>query len=178
MSLEKPTRFNEKHFELLQSILERNNKAGYDFWEYRKSVEALESMDMDEQMRFKSAYATGSTMGATKEGLLKSVDHYTTVLKNEEHKFTSSLQASIQEKVVAREDEIRQINADLQKKKELVEQLSAEIEQLSVRKQKVLEEVKGSSEKIETTKLQFQETLRYMVTEMLSFKEKMEKYLG
>ncbi len=178
MSGEKPEKFNQQHYDLLLRNLEGNNKQGYDFLEYRKSLEALKSLDMDEATRYKSAFATGSTMGATVDGLLSSVEHYTNVLRVEKDKFADMLQKSVNEKVISREQEIGQINSDLQSKREMIEQLTAEIAELETRKETITGEVKASSVKIEATKIQFQETFKYMVTEILDTKKKMEEYLS
>src|SRR5690242_18768533 len=64
----------------LLKALEENNMDGFDFLEFKNSLKALSQMPLDEATKFRSAFATASTMGVTVAKLLDSVDYYKKVL--------------------------------------------------------------------------------------------------
>jgi len=67
---------------LLQAI-EKNNLEGFDYLEYKKSLKALEKMPMDEATKYRSAFATASTMGVTLDKLIQTTNFYIGVLDKE-----------------------------------------------------------------------------------------------
>ena len=52
---------------------------GFDYLEYRRSLKSLETFPMDEATKFRSSYATASTMGVTVEKLLESIEFYNVI---------------------------------------------------------------------------------------------------
>src|SRR5258705_117865 len=76
----------------LLKAIEENNMDGFDFLEFKNSLKALSQMSLDEATRFRSAFATASTMGVTVPKLLESVDYYKKVLIAEKDKFNKTLQ--------------------------------------------------------------------------------------
>ena len=62
---------DERSMESLVGALERENLPGFDYLEFKQALERLQAMDMAEETAFKSAFATASTMGLTKDKLLK-----------------------------------------------------------------------------------------------------------
>jgi adenine-specific DNA methylase len=79
----KAENMDEKSLDFLTKALQKGNLPGFDYLEFKQSLEALHAMNMDESLAFQSAFATASTMGLTKEKLLKSVSHYQKVLEQE-----------------------------------------------------------------------------------------------
>ena len=65
------TGLDDKSMEYLTSALAKNNLPGFDYLEFKQSLGALASLNMDEATAYKSAFATASTVGLTKEKLLK-----------------------------------------------------------------------------------------------------------
>ena len=61
---------DERSINVLTKALENANLPGFDYLEFKQSLAALTQMNMDEAMAIKSAFATASTMGLTKEKLL------------------------------------------------------------------------------------------------------------
>ena len=75
----------------LLSILNENNQDGFDYLEYKNAIKSLESMQMDEKTRYRSAFATAKTLGVTVPKLLNSIGFYQKVLQNELKTFATML---------------------------------------------------------------------------------------
>ncbi|MEE9437807.1 MAG: hypothetical protein V3V14_02325, partial [Saprospiraceae bacterium] len=78
---------NSKFINILLKAVEEGNLDGFDYIEYKTSLQSLSKMEMDEETKFKSALAMAKTMGATKEKLISSSNHYINILKSERTKF-------------------------------------------------------------------------------------------
>src|SRR5690606_39218150 len=86
-----PGKVQDKLFDVLFGALQANNQQGFDYMEFKDFVKSLASVPMDDATRFKSAFATAQTMGATKDVILKSANHYLDILSREEAKFQDAL---------------------------------------------------------------------------------------
>ena len=117
----------KRHYELLIHAIETNNLDGFDFLEFKNSVSALSHLPIDEATKFRSAFATASTMGLTLDRLVHSTEHYINVLEAEKEKFRSALKLQIEQRIIARERETQQLVANIEAKKEQIERLKAEI---------------------------------------------------
>ena len=78
---------DQKFIDILLNAIDKNNLEGFDYLEYKTSLQGLDSMSMDEATRYKSAFVMAKTMGVTPTKLLSSAKHYVGVLNKEEKKF-------------------------------------------------------------------------------------------
>ncbi|MEM1214943.1 MAG: hypothetical protein AAGJ82_04620, partial [Bacteroidota bacterium] len=76
-----------KFTDILLSAMDKADLEGFDYLEYKKSLQSLTKMNMDEATAFKSAFAMAQTMGATPTKLVQSAQHYLNILQKEEEKF-------------------------------------------------------------------------------------------
>ena len=65
---------DEKSVDYLTSALAKNNLPGFDYLEFKQSLAALADLGMDEPTAIKSAFATASTVGLTKDKLVKTAN--------------------------------------------------------------------------------------------------------
>ena len=94
-----PGKVTSKFVNVLLAAMEQANLEGFDYLEYKQSLNSLAKMPMDEKTRFQSAYAMAQTMGAQPQKLIDSATHYVNVLKKEEVKFEKALEGQINEKI-------------------------------------------------------------------------------
>ena len=78
---------NEKFMDVLFKAMEAANIDGFDYFEFKQSLNNLQKVPMDEATRFKSAFAMAQTMGASADSLIKTASHYLGVLQQEANKF-------------------------------------------------------------------------------------------
>jgi predicted RNase H-like nuclease (RuvC/YqgF family) len=90
--------FGENHGLDTQSIdyiskaLEKANLPGFDYIEFKSALFNLSKMGLEEPIAYKSAFATASTLGLTKEKLIETAEHYKAVVEKEKQHFDSALQ--------------------------------------------------------------------------------------
>ena len=143
---------DEKSIQFLTTALEKNNLPGFDYIEFKQSLLALEAMEMEEETAIKSAFATASTLGLTKEKLIKTAEHYKKVLMNEKVQFDAALQKQINQRVNSKEVELEKLKSQIQEYKQKIAQLEQKIAANQATIEKQDDVIQKAKEKIESTK--------------------------
>ena len=84
-----------KFTNILFGAMEKNDQEGFDYLEFKQSLQNLAKMPMDEATRFKSAFAMAQTMGVTPDLLVKSAEFYIQVLDGEKNLFPDCGSATV-----------------------------------------------------------------------------------
>ena len=167
----------EKFVNRLLGALESNNMAGFDYLEYKQSVQNLSNVDMDEGTRFKSALAMAKTMGATPDKLIQSANHYLKVLSKEESKFLDAFKNQQNLQVSSQNKEIKRLQDGIVQRKAQIEKLQKEIEA----GEKALQNKKGTIDqanaKVQATKDGFYHAYHIVTQQISADLEKMKQYL-
>ena len=141
--------------DIITSVLERSNLPGFDYLEFKQSLDALEKMNMDKQTAIKSAFATASTVGLTKEKLLNTASHYLEILGKEKDEFEDAMQNQIKVKVEGKKEEVKKLRTMINNYKKEIEKLEAQIQD----SQKTIDssdlKIRQEADKIEQTKISF-----------------------
>lgn len=107
-----PTDIDEKSTLLLLKAIKNHNKEGFDYLEFIASVDKLKELNMDETTAIKSAFATASSFGLTKETLVSSGHYYIGVLRREYDSFKSALSRQIEKKIGVPTQKIQAMEKD------------------------------------------------------------------
>ncbi len=172
-----PGEVTDKFTNILFGAIEKANKEGFDYLEFRNSLNSLKKMDMDEATRFKSAFAMAQTMKASSEKLISSAEQYLKILGNEEQKFGQALINQRDRQVGEKQQQLQQLNKSIRAKAEQIQKLSKEIEQDQVQLKKVEIDLQNASGKVEQTKLNFVASYKMIVSQIQGDVEKMKQYL-
>ena len=167
----------EKFVNILLEAVEKNNLEGFDYLEYKQSLQSLSKMEMDEATQYKSAFAMASTMGVNKTTLVKSVKHYLSVLKNEESKFNEALANQINQKVAQRKEGFKSLQDAITKKENQIKKLTQEIEKHKKDLEKLKAEVDTAQGKVESTKASFYGSYQVVASQMEEDLKKINEYL-
>lgn len=171
--LDNDSKFSEK---LLMAI-EQKNQSGFDYIEFKKAIKGLDKMQMDEATKFKSAFATASTIGVTLPKLVNSVKFYINVIDNENNNFLSSFDKNYKFKIAGREKEIEECAHAIEEKENQIKLLSEEI----AKKKKELDELRfkldDSKSNMEKTQHGFKNAYYNLRSQFEADIQKMEKYL-
>lgn len=168
---------SQEFMDILFKAMQDNNIEGFDYLEFKKSLQSLKQMQMDEPTRYQSAFAMAQTMGATPEKLVQTAQHYLDVLKNEEQKFQKAA-ANQQEKLIGtREQEIAQMEAAVNTKAEQIKQLTQEIEQHQQQAATLKKEIAEATVKVETTKHNFVASYQQVAAQIAADMENIKQYL-
>ncbi len=168
---------DDKILESLSKAIETNNMAGFDFFEFKTSIKALESLPMDEATKYRSAFATASTMGVNLEKLVQSADYYKDVLVKEKAKFDEALSLQVDRNVVDKQKLVESMNSDILKKSEEIKKLTEQIQSMQAEIEKHQTFITEANSKIEATKGNFEYTYSHLMSQMNDDVAKMKQYL-
>lgn len=169
---------SDMFLEVLKQALLDADLEGFDYMEFKQFLRSLDQVKMDEATKFRSAYATGQTMGATVQNLVSSGRHYLEVLKKEEQRFKDAVNNRRTRIIDERELGIQQIEKEIDAKEEQIKNLKAEIEKAREEIKRHKEEVTAERTKIDQTKNDFFETYNVLVREIQDDLKKIQSYLS
>ncbi len=166
-----------KFIEVLFGALEKNNKEGFDYLEFKQSLQSLEKMPMDEATRYQSAMAMAKSLGVQRDALIESAKHYISVLTQEELKFKQALKKQQDQKVTQREKELKALQESITARQKQIEQLKKEIEEAGKKAEKIRSSLSVEKQKIQNTANDFMASLKVLTEQIHSDVEKMKQYL-
>ena len=167
-----------KFVDVLLKAIEANNIDGFDYLEFKQSLQNLSSVEMDEKTKYQSAYAMAKTMGATPGKLVNSARHYVNILKKEEAKFAQALQNQRQKQVQEREQGLKNKEKLILDKQKRIEQLQKEIEADKKSLEGDRAKISQSIAKVEATKQGFVNAYNSVLGQIEADIEKMNSYIS
>lgn len=171
------TGLDEKSVDFLTAALGKNNLPGFDYLEFKQSLGALASLNMDEATSFKSAFATASTVGLTKDKLLQTAEHYKSILAKEKTQFDAALEKQTLQRVEAKKAEVEALRKKIVEFQEQIKQLEAKIAQAEATINGADESIRAAAEKIESTRESFEFTYQSLMNQIAMDIENIQKYL-
>ena len=167
----------DKFVEVLLQAMERANLPGFDYLEYKKSLQNLEKMNFDEGMRFQTAYAAAQSMGVTPAQLTDSAAHYLSALKVEQDKFSAAMQKQQADQVGSKQEELKRLDGLVSEQEAKIKALQEQIDKTRARQQQLQQTIGESQEKIHVTAADFQKTYDTIAGNITADIEKMRQYL-
>ncbi len=166
-----------KFVDILLKAVEKDNLEGFDYLEYKSSLQSLSGMDMDEATKYKSALAMAKTMGATPAKLIKTAQHYLKTLEKEKSKFQDALKGQRTKQVTGKEASINKMTEAVAKKKQRILDLQKEIEADTAKMKTMKDEINSAVAKVQGTSDSFHYAYNVVTGQIVADVEKMEKYL-
>ncbi len=132
-----------KFIDILMKAIEENNLEGFDYLEFKSSLQSLSKMNMDDATRYQSAMAMAKTLGANPDKILQSANHYLSILKAESDKFQQAVEAqksklnqdqvsgvkALEQAIAAKEQQILQLNKEIEADKQRLSKMQTDIQQ-------------------------------------------------
>jgi len=169
---------NDKFLTVLARAIEASNQEGFDYFEFREFIKALNKFDMDEPTKFKSAFANAQTMGANLQNLKDSAEHYLNVLNREKGKFEEAVERRRSEVLDKRKGELGQMQQSIVDKQKMIKKLSQEIDELNKKIVDKQDQIETAEEKVRKTRGDFMTTYQHFVEEIQSDIQKIHTYLS
>lgn len=163
--------------DILFKAMQQANPEGFDYMEYKQSLQSLKKMQMDEPTRYQSAYAMAQTLGATADKLVQSAQFYLDVLKNEAQKFAQAVQNQRGKLIGNRQQQIDQLTQTVQSKEEQIKRLMQEIETHRKEMDQIKQEISEATVKVETTQQNFTASYNALSGQIAMDLENIKKYL-
>jgi|SRR5687768_5566131 len=167
----------DKFLEVLFGALQSSNQEGFDYLEFKDFLRSLANVPMDDSTRFKSAFATAQTMGATKDKILSSARTYMELLAKEENKFQEALNGQRDKNLTGKHNEIKKLEQVIQEKQAQIEQLKADLENHRKQIGSLENEINTASEKLGQTANDFAATYQALLVQIQNDVKNIETHL-
>ncbi|HSF89523.1 MAG TPA: hypothetical protein VLA46_08915, partial [Saprospiraceae bacterium] len=158
-----PGKVQDKFLEVLFDALESSNQDGFDYMEFKDFLKSLAKLSMDDETRYKSAFATAQTMGATKEKIVSSAQHYIEILSREQSKFQEALKGQRDRNLTGKQEEIKQLEQTIKNKEAEIEKLKSDLEAHRQQIGNLEQEINTASEKLAQTANDFEATYQALL---------------
>jgi hypothetical protein len=168
---------DEKIIDTLLAAIEKNNLGGFDYLEFRHSLKGLEKIVTDEATRYKSAFATASTMGVSMDRLVETADYYAKVLEKERAQFIKAAGDQSVNLIEKRKQELQLLLKGMGDKKKLIEQMQQELIAGEEKIKSIQEGIDSAASKIESTKQKFETSFTYLKDQITADVERIKTFL-
>ncbi len=166
-----------RSIESLVIALDKNNLPGFDYLEFKLSLGRLAQMNLPEEMAYKSAFATASTVGLTKEKLLTTGQHYRKVLFEEKEQFNQALQGQLQKRVNNKQEEVQKLKAQILAWQEQIANLQNQIAKSQATIDDAGNQIDAEMKKIQATKDNFEHTHQSVMNQIELDLQNIQRYL-
>ena len=168
---------DSKFVNLLLKAIEANNREGFDYLEFKQSLQSLEKVESDEAKRYKSAFVMAQTMGLERKTLFESAQHYANVLGQEEKKFNDAVENQRTAKIAAKKNKLTKLNNSIANKETEIKKLMADIETEKKDLVSVKSEIDSSLAKVESTKDAFYKAYNMVLDQIKTDMDLIDKYI-
>ena len=172
-----PGKVNDKFLNVLFSAIEKNNQEGFDYLEFRNSLQSLKEMNMDEATRFKSAMAMAKSMGASMPTIVTSGQQYLQVLKTEQGKFDEAMKNQRAQQIGNKEQQMEELSNSVKAKEEEIKKMQQEIEQTKQKYVELSQQIKDATRHIESTKNDFVASYESLAGQIQGDLNKIQEYM-
>ena len=169
--------FDKKSSDFLSAAIAKNAQKGFDYIKYKQALNGMSNLDLEEDIAFKSAFATAKTMGVTKTGLVNSAKHYLQILMNEKSQFDAALNHQIKDKVASKKDEVLKYQTSIENMKIKIEEMNKKIADYQSQIDSADDAVEKAKQKIRETKDKFETTFNAYVSVINNDIERVKTHL-
>lgn len=155
-------KINPKIADVLLKAMQDGNLEGFDYLEFKESLEKLTSITADEETRYKTAYAVVSSMGTNVHKLIESARHYVTILAKEKERFSKDVLKKMETELGAKKKSIVDLDQSIKDKKAQIEQLKKDIDSLQRQMIEEIAQVDQESGKVKEVETDFNFTYTYI----------------
>jgi len=149
---------DDKSLDFLARALEKGNLEGFDYLEFKLSLNRMSQLGMDQEVAFKSAFATATTVGLSKEKLISSAQHYQGVLAKEKQQFDKALLNQLNKRVKSKKAEVEKLKGQIGLWQEQINKLQNLIATSQATIDSADQNIQSEMDKIEQTKESFENT--------------------
>lgn len=162
---------DSKFIDLLESVIEKNNQPGQDYFEFKQAVENMNALPMDEKTKFLTVYQVLSLQGCTKVNLITSLDKYISMIQSEKAAFDEEMKSEYTSKVQSKLLKAEEAKKELDSLTKRLSELNSSILVLS-------QEAQAEEMKIRATESNFKASADVIISEMISDKEKINNFIS
>ncbi len=166
--------FNQNIFNSLTKAISDANLPGEDYLEFVDALQAMKDIPLDETIKMQTVLATLSSRGLTVQKIIETADYYLKVLERERDKFKEATAQQTQGKVDNRQNQIKSLEEENQKKTEQIKTLTEEIGNNNQQMALIKKEIEEADIKIKSTENNFNVTYEFVSNQIISKVEKIK----
>ncbi len=173
-----PGSINQEMAQVLDDAISANNLSGFDYFEFRESLNNPAFATLPEQSKYLAVFGTAAQSGLTVEKLISSVDHYKAVISKKREEFNEQVQAITAQEVITRQEKKsanEQAVLDAQQK---MAELSAMINDYQTENMQLANTISQEQFKIQQTQASFEATFNVVDAKLSEGKSKIQAYLN
>lgn len=178
LSAGKDAKPDNKFVDMLLKAIEANNIEGFDYLEFKQSLQSLSKIETDEAKRFQNAFAMAQTMGLDKKKLFDSAKRYVAVLNDEEAKFSDAFTKQKTTQVEQRTTKVENLKKAITTKEQQIKKLQEEIEKAKAELKGIEGKINESLAKVEATKDGFYASYNMVLGQIKSDIDKIDSYIS
>ena len=168
---------DDKSLDFLTQAIENNNLPGFDYFEFKRAVAQLQTMSLDVPTAYKSAFATASTLGLTKEKLIETAAYYRNIVEKEQTQFSQALETQNATKVAGRQTEVARLRDQIERHKTEITRLQDEMAGYLAQVEIAESAVKTDADKLLKAKTAFEKANKAVLLVIDGDVELMHKHL-
>ncbi|PPK85948.1 hypothetical protein CLV84_2861 [Neolewinella xylanilytica] len=150
---------NNRFANALMKALEKKNLEGFDYLEFKQSVGRLTEIGMDLDTAINSAFITGSSVGLTKDKLIKTANYYADVLQDEKSQFMRSLEKHLVDNVEGKAKQTSELKKKIATWEAKIQQLQEQIDAAKTQIESADSQISAARAKAEENQQGFDEAL-------------------
>ncbi len=166
--------FNQNIFNSLTKAISDSNLPGEDYLEFVDALQAMKDIPLEESIKMQTVLATLSTRGLTAQKIIETADYYLKVLERERDKFKEAIVQQTHGKVDSRQNQLKSLELENQKKADQIKILTDEITQNTQQMVQVKKEIEEADIKIKSTENNFNVTFDFLSNQIISKVEKIK----
>jgi len=166
--------FNQNIFNSLTKAISDSNLPGEDYLEFVDALQAMKDIPLEESIKMQTVLATLSTRGLTAQKIIETADYYLKVLERERDKFKEAIVQQTHGKVDSRQNQLKSLELENQKKADQIKILTDEITQNTQQMVQVKKEIEEADLKIKSTENNFNVTFDFLSNQIISKVEKIK----
>lgn len=174
---ERPGKVTPKFTEILLNALEKADQPGFDYLEFKKSLQNLKKLNMDDATRFQSAYAAAQSMNITPQQLIESAGHYLRVLDQEEKNFEQALRGQQQRQIKDQQQQLPKLDQEVKQLEAQIKQLQERIKKAKTDQARIRKSVETAEVKLRNTHNDFEASYRAISQQIQQDVEHMKAFL-
>ncbi|NJC26574.1 coiled-coil domain-containing protein [Neolewinella antarctica] len=168
---------DDKFVKILMESMERANLPGFDYLEYKKSLQNLKKMNFTEDIRYQTAFAAAQSMGVTAPDLQKSAEHYLGTLQKEQAKFDQALEGQKGQQVNDKQQRLQQLDKSVQAQEAKIKEWQEKIAATKTEQQQLRTSIQNSMGKLSKTQADFETTYQVIAESITADVTNIKKYL-
>ena len=143
----------EKYFD---TLFDKANFPGPDYYEFYKTMETLEAHIPDEKARLSATFASLSIQGLTKNKLVETANKYTEIIASDKVNFENALNEKLKSEVGQRQNQLHDYEKKIKKNAEQIQLLTKEISEAQALMAKLKAELTEQETKLTRNKSGYQ----------------------